>query len=371
MQNRKQFCASKQDFELALRFYCGIKATPSTNTGAASQTSSGASTSSSGKQAVFDEIVFDYISAQFTAYSMDLGAAQADSIVDESGVVVGNTAGFTIQSEARKVLCKFLVELSNINEQRTQRVACQYLTNNVADIVGATAKNPLVQYNTLKAILTDIKTDVDRELGNYFSHSDVLTFIRLLLAFAPDDTYKFLSSTTHYPLDEALALCKDKDVLDASAYLLERQGSGSAAVKLLCTDISRRIQAAKAEIDALLRTDSGVGAVGRRPSVLASGLTAAPSATGTSSMTSSVSKADATRAILYQILQADKQSTVRQELAATLPCYAKMLHVTDLAANICSKHCTRADTALWFDTFDYLLKERRKCMSNDLLSLAV
>jgi hypothetical protein len=332
MQNRKQFSASKNDFEAALRFYSGMRSN-SSSTGSSNSSNIGAI---SGKQVASEELVFDYISSQFTAYSMDFNVGSnanvEEIIVEGQGRSRTNSTG-AIQNpltDARKVLCRFLVELFNINEQRTTKLACQYLANSVTDIISSTTKNPMVQYAVLKALIHEIKEDPERELSDYLTHNDVLTYIRLLLAFNVDDAYKFLSSTSHYPLDEALALCREKEVLDASAHLLERAGDASGALSLLCTDISKRIQAAKAEIDALLRTDT-VGS--RRPSTFTSSV----SSLGPTSGSSTMSKADISRNTLHQILQADKQSSVRQELAASLPCYAKMLHVTDLAANICSR----------------------------------
>ena len=288
-------------------------------------------------KAALQEIVFDYISAQFGAFNADCSPGSEE--------VAGSGSLGNVQIEARQVLCKFLVDLHGINETCAQSVACSYLLNNVSDVIGATMKNPNVQYNVLKALFQEAKNDPDQELVETFTPSEVLTYIRLMLAFNADEAYKFITTTEHYPLDETLALCKEKDVLDASAYLMERAGDAAGALSLLQTDITKQIQAAKSEIDGLLRADTIIA--GRRAS-----LTGAVAGLGLGSQgaqtQSSASKSEASRLILQQILAADKQGSHRAELAAKLPCYAKLLHVTTCAANVCSRYYPIAKQIIGF-----------------------
>lgn len=337
MHNRKQHVTSKQDFETAVRFYCGMR--PANSSSSSSTTNTNSTLTS--KQIAAEEIAFDYISAQFAAYAIDLGVSLSgpDAETDDAAPGFNNNAAMVL-TDARRVVCKHLVDLFAINELRTCKLVVQLLRSSVSDIIQATQKNPLVQFNLLKALLVDFRESPGvpgegRELSDCFSPQDILAYLRLLLVFAPDDVLRFLSGTTQYPLDEALALCRDKEVLDASAYLLERQGDAAGALQLLCSDISKRIQTAKAEIDVLLRPDpvSGSG-IGRRPSTLTPGV---GGGLGNANPSPNVLRSEQHRATLQQILQADKQSSLRQELAATLPWYSKMLHVTDLAANICNR----------------------------------
>mmetsp|Transcript_4890 Transcript_4890/g.5582 ORF Transcript_4890/g.5582 Transcript_4890/m.5582 type:complete len:299 (+) Transcript_4890:3-899(+) len=67
---------------------------------------------------------------------------------------------------------------------------------------------------------------------------DHLLFIRLLAELHPNDLYDFVSKTDGmYPLDETLAICRERNIKDAAAYLLDRMGNLDAALDLIIEHI--------------------------------------------------------------------------------------------------------------------------------------
>eukprot|EP00752_Nemacystus_decipiens_P007971 g7124.t1 len=67
--------------------------------------------------------------------------------------------------------------------------------------------------------------------------------VRLLVRFRPYEVYPFLSSSTGYSLDDTLALCQERGVADATAYLLERKGDVPGALALALRTLSARLAA--------------------------------------------------------------------------------------------------------------------------------
>ncbi|CAN0191491.1 unnamed protein product, partial [Ectocarpus sp. 12 AP-2014] len=65
--------------------------------------------------------------------------------------------------------------------------------------------------------------------------------VRLLVRFRPYEVYPFLSSSTGYSLDDTLALCQERGVADATAYLLERKGDVPGALALALRTLSARL----------------------------------------------------------------------------------------------------------------------------------
>ena len=136
-----------------------------------------------------------------------------------------------------------------------------------------------------------------------------------------------------------VCVCACYQVYDATAYLLERAGDAAGALDLLHMDLSRSIQAAKREVEQLLRQEAqaarsaaGAGASGA--------LGASPSG------------------VVSQIL--GKQGAARAEAATKLQCFKGLQHIAGCAAGICQRHSSKGNAAMWFSTFDYLMKERRK-----------
>jgi hypothetical protein len=66
-------------------------------------------------------------------------------------------------------------------------------------------------------------------------------YLSLMTRFQPDLVYSYLASNRNYRLEDALKLCQDRRITDASAYLLERMGDVSGALKLMLQTLDTRM----------------------------------------------------------------------------------------------------------------------------------
>lgn len=262
-------------------------------------------------------LVFDYIDAQFAGLQSD---GVSDSVL----------AGYC------SALCCALPELAAASPERTQVITCRYLSNCTAEVCEATKKHTRTQFTLLHALMKAVREDPSKEFTEVFTQADVVVFIKLLLTFRAKDVYTFVSRIDHYPLDEVLALCKEKDsALDATAYLLERAGDASGALDLLLCDLGKVIVAARKEMEQQLKVDS---------------IQARSASSGSHSSSES-------RSLASQILS--KQGPARAEAAVKLACMKDLQHVASCCANLCGRHSSKADPKMWFSAFDYLLRERQ------------
>lgn len=94
-----------------------------------------------------------------------------------------------------------------------------------------------VEYSFLHAIISGDLSKVDSVIAQELSANLTVdhhhTYLLLMTKFEPDIVYQYLSSNQNYRLNDALKLCQDRNITDASAYLLERMGDVSGALKLM------------------------------------------------------------------------------------------------------------------------------------------
>jgi hypothetical protein len=71
------------------------------------------------------------------------------------------------------------------------------------------------------------------------AHELVEMYVRLLCRYDPDGVYNFLLKTDRYRLDYCLRVCQEYEVTDAIAYLMERTGDFSGALKMVMDVVER------------------------------------------------------------------------------------------------------------------------------------
>jgi len=124
--------------------------------------------------------------------------------------------------------------------------------------------NGRVEYEFLNAIISGGLAKVDtvssQELSANLSFDHHHRYLALMVQFQPDSVYRYLSSSRSYRLDDALKLCQERRITDASAYLLERMGDVSGALQLMLKSLDTRMMTLKH----LLRENTGFRGVSRR-----------------------------------------------------------------------------------------------------------
>ncbi len=67
-------------------------------------------------------------------------------------------------------------------------------------------------------------------------------YIELLIQFEPQSVYTYLSTSGRYDLEKCLDLCRSYRVLDATAYLLEKNGDIGGALGLSISSIDEKVE---------------------------------------------------------------------------------------------------------------------------------
>ena len=191
--------------------------------------------------------------------------------VDDSGVEGG--AGGTAHK-----FCRYLEHFARINTEDTMKLVGRHLCAHAAKVVACTEANTRLQYDLLEEIaLHDLATSSDQRASRGGADAgsaerpaalgprELLTYIGLMIRYAPRKTYPFF--TTVFPdgtnsysanpycgggyniLDECLELCERYGCADAYAYLLERKGDVAAALRVLCADFSRTMISSRVALE--------------------------------------------------------------------------------------------------------------------------
>mmetsp|Transcript_9843 Transcript_9843/g.22061 ORF Transcript_9843/g.22061 Transcript_9843/m.22061 type:complete len:391 (+) Transcript_9843:1-1173(+) len=72
-----------------------------------------------------------------------------------------------------------------------------------------------------------------------------LKYLSLMAKLHPEQVYEYLSKHDNYRAEDALKLCEQYQIADASAYLLERMGNISSALQLILQTLEGRLMALK------------------------------------------------------------------------------------------------------------------------------
>lgn len=240
-------------------------------------------------------------------------------------------------------LCKFLLALASIDLDRTKALVCKFMTGHCTNILEATKKSPLVQFELIRALIKSISAEEKevKDIAELFTPIEVLSYIHLLLSFAPQDVFPFVSSCDHYPLDDCLLLCKEHGgVADATAWLLEKSGEVHEALQLLLDEFTNRILIAKKVIEIQLRVDISSKNFEQMPSLHLTNIVASE------------------KSIIYQVL--GKHGEERLEAVTRLQSFDSLSHILNCCIGLCSRNGSNdiTGTQMWFSTFDFLLRER-------------
>jgi len=101
-----------------------------------------------------------------------------------------------------------------------------------------------LQYLYLKSVMSS-DSQVEDNLLEGVDHADLSRlqerYVALLSQFDPQSVYSFLLDHSDYRLEECLSITKEKGIVDATAYLLERAGDFHGALELLLEDLHSKL----------------------------------------------------------------------------------------------------------------------------------
>lgn len=225
--------------------------------------------------------------------------------------------------------------------------------------------------------------------ASYFSHANMLVFLKLVATLQPRSLYGVLCSTENYSLDDAIILCRERRVFDSSSYLLERVGDITGALDVALNEFTNCCSRLGSDVAVLMAQNNS--AIGGNLSVLSSPMELAyfKKAMGTAlkametsdssvpvtSSTSISSVAHISGTTAGPPSRERTQSggvistagtgahTAALELLDTLvklPSFSDAVYALNFSMRLCATHSSKVNHTMWFKVLDHTLGERAK-----------
>ncbi|XP_077501236.1 LOW QUALITY PROTEIN: vacuolar protein sorting 8 [Amblyomma americanum] len=138
-----------------------------------------------------------------------------------------------------------LEALVEVDNKAASQLMLRHLAHRVDDIMHRLEGQPKVLYHFLQGVW---KSREASSLAPTQGAADSLAtavqerYIELMCQFEPNVVCAFLSTSEGYRIEETLAICRRHNVLDATAYLLEKAGDVQGASAILLENLSQRLQ---------------------------------------------------------------------------------------------------------------------------------
>eukprot|EP00977_Amphora_coffeiformis_P003727 scaffold742_cov165-Amphora_coffeaeformis.AAC.3 len=156
------------------------------------------------------------------------------------------------QRSLRQKLYSKLPGLVRLDALMAAHIVAELLVDDLDSVVDAldTGDGGHVQYSFLRAIISGDLVALDPVAGSVMNLSvdHHLKYLSLMARLHPDMVYEYLSTHDSYRAEDALTLCQEHDIADASAYLLERMGNVSSALQLILQTLEGRMMGLKRTI---------------------------------------------------------------------------------------------------------------------------
>jgi hypothetical protein len=147
----------------------------------------------------------------------------------------------------KRVLVQRLPELVKLDSVLAARLAAELFVEDIDMILSSLKGIELgrLEYDFLHAILSGALEKVEpvaaQELSANMAEDHHNLYLDSMARFQPDNVYHYLSNNRNYRLPDALKLCQENNIPNASAYLLERTGDVSGAIKLMLQTFDTRM----------------------------------------------------------------------------------------------------------------------------------
>ncbi len=149
-------------------------------------------------------------------------------------------------STLRDVVVQRLPELVKLDSVLTAQLVGEIFVQDIDMILSSLRgiESGVFEYDLLHAIISGALDKVDRiaaqELSANLTVDHHHMYLRSMTRFQPDTVYQYLSNNNDYRLSDALKICRDGNITDATAYLLERTGDVSGALNLMLEKLDSR-----------------------------------------------------------------------------------------------------------------------------------
>jgi len=170
-----------------------------------------------------------------------------------------NTADDTDVKKLKHALLLKLPELVNLDAILSAKLVAELYIEQLDEVVAFLGKGESVpQFMLLNSIISGDLSKVDVVAGSVLTANLTMDhhqiYLALMARLHPDMVYDYLSTHDNYRPEECLKLCKQYDIADASAYLLEKMGNVSSALQLILQTFEGRMMSLKRTVRGLSTT---------------------------------------------------------------------------------------------------------------------
>jgi len=223
-----------------------------------------------------------------------------------------------------------LATLYAISVTDTCSLICSHVLRwcSLKEVLACCSSESRMQFDILKAVISSFEdqshTSNDGTAHNASNsipeESVLLHFVSLLVVYFPDQLLPFLRKYAHLlPSEECISIFNNKPLVaaDAFAFLLQRAGKRSQALKVLFASYEHTLRQTRKEMDSDLLS-------------------------------------------LAEVL-VKPEGPAREEACARIACCERLRHLAECIADVCDSALLAAqDSETWFQAFDFLLATRRK-----------
>jgi len=213
---------------------------------------------------VFDYIKKECIGGSMAAYAYD---SELNHLYNNNDHNINNDSDYdtndnkistdnnkperTVHEVLRNALCHKLSSLVTLSPPLSVRLVSEMYVEDL-DLILTFLQSPqdsMVQFKFFHAVVSGDLTRLDPVAGPVllanFTVDHHQKYLSLMARFHPEMVYRHLISCDNYRVEECLTLCRDYEIADASAYLLERMGNVSSALQLMLQTLEGRMMALK------------------------------------------------------------------------------------------------------------------------------
>jgi hypothetical protein len=147
----------------------------------------------------------------------------------------------------KNVVVQRLPELVKLDSVLAAHLAAEIFVEDIDMILSSLngIESGRIEYEFLNAILSGDLEKMDavaaQELSANLTENHHYLYLQRMAEFQPDEVYHYLSNNRNYSLPDALKICQENNITDACAYLLERTGDVSGALKLMLETFDTRM----------------------------------------------------------------------------------------------------------------------------------
>jgi len=188
----------------------------------------------------FQRRVFDFASSEVEQWSLRAheSAQHAETLAGMKAAVLSRVA--------------VLVEVDRV--EAAKLIAAEVLEGDHKRLLATLQDSPRQLYGLLSALVLG-QAEEGPPQNLHLDRDDLRHLVSLMARFEPGNVYKYLSTHSDYPVEDCILVCREHNITDAEAYLLERKGDIGAALDLILRTIDKCFETLKGKLRSMSQGD--------------------------------------------------------------------------------------------------------------------